>query len=154
MKRVIVGLCMCGIVAAPRAQAQQVEGADRIRATVFDSTLHIVLDSARRLPSGVYVLDVTPGTGPVMVASRPIQVQFAAWIASGVQVQPTTDVTTVTLGAGVLLPAVESAIVGMQVGGRRRMLIPPELAYGDRDTGAIPANSVLIVDITLVGQPE
>jgi FKBP-type peptidyl-prolyl cis-trans isomerase len=63
---------------------------------------------------------------------------------------------TFTLGGGEVIPGWEQGIKGMQVGERREMIIPPEMAYGPKQVGPIPPNSTLIfvVDLLSVKKPK
>jgi len=56
---------------------------------------------------------------------------------------------TFTLGAGSVIAGWDQGVVGMQVGGQRRLIIPPDLAYGSAGRSPIPPNATLIFDITL-----
>jgi FKBP-type peptidyl-prolyl cis-trans isomerase len=56
----------------------------------------------------------------------------------------------VVLGKGHLIPGFERGVLGMRAGGRRRVVIPPELGYGAQRSGAIPPSSVLVFEIELL----
>jgi FKBP-type peptidyl-prolyl cis-trans isomerase len=55
-----------------------------------------------------------------------------------------------TLGAGSVIAGWDQGVVGMRVGGQRRLIIPPDLAYGSSGRSSIPPNATLVFDITLL----
>lgn len=55
-----------------------------------------------------------------------------------------------TIGEGSVIEGWEKGVSGMKVGGKRKLTIPPEMGYGDRQAGSIPPNSTLIFEIELL----
>jgi FKBP-type peptidyl-prolyl cis-trans isomerase FkpA len=114
---------------------------------------------------GVSILqafDVRVGTGPEAVAGRRIEVRYTGWLydesktdKKGTQFDsgtlPNSSFPVLTLGAGQVIAGWDQGLVGMKVGGLRRLYIPPSLGYGARANGPIPANSSLVFDVELLG---
>lgn len=104
----------------------------------------------------VYFGDIVTGTGAEAVKDKQLAVTYKGYLTNG-QVFDQSRATNngqlqpllFTLGAGQLIPGFEQGVAGMKVGGTRRVIIPPSLGYGDKAQGGIPANSVLVFDITL-----
>lgn len=113
----------------------------------FDSSLNIDLSAMELLPSGVYQQDLVVGTGDTYQVGMTATVGYTGWLTTGVSFD-SGELTVV--GDGSWLAAFEDGVVGMQVGGTRRIIIPPALGYGDRPLGVIPAGSILIFDLVLV----
>ncbi|HEY7123250.1 MAG TPA: FKBP-type peptidyl-prolyl cis-trans isomerase [Ktedonobacterales bacterium] len=117
-------------------------------------------------PGATTTTTVTPGTTttpaptatPIPIAKNGdmVQVYYTGWLqANDVEFDSSYDHSPlqplpVTLGSGGTIKGFEEGIVGMKVGGKRRLIIPPALGYGDQAQGPIPANSTLIFDIELV----
>ena len=100
--------------------------------------------------------DVTIGTGTAAAAGNTLVVTYTGWLfdssqpsSQGAQFDTSSNFSFV-LGKGQVIDGWDQGLVGMKVGGRRRLVIPPSLAYGDTRHGPIPPNATLLFDITLV----
>jgi len=100
--------------------------------------------------------DLVIGTGATAVNGSLASVAYTGWLhdssrpdAKGSQFDTSANYTF-RLGAGTVIRGWDLGVVGMRVGGQRRLVIPPDLAYGNNSPGAgIPANATLVFDITL-----
>jgi FKBP-type peptidyl-prolyl cis-trans isomerase FkpA len=129
--------------AAP-ATAGQSPPSDVAR-TTFDPSLGIHLDSMTARPSGLYVQDLVTGTGGIVALGRSVVVHYTGWLPNGKQFE--TGEVTVTLGSNKTIRGWEEGLLGMRVGGKRRLIVPPHLAYGSRAAGEIPANAILVFEV-------
>lgn len=118
--------------------------------------------SATTLPPtsvGVFtVTDLVVGNGPTAVVGSRVTVMYAGWLydtgkpfGKGTQFDSgSVPLGSFVLGSAALIQGFQQGIVGMKVGGQRRVIIPPELAYGNQSQGtSIPANATLVFEITL-----
>ena len=140
----------CGGGATPSSSAavapQPIAG--DVERTTFNPSLDIHLDRMVKRASGLYVQDLATGTGAVAARGRTVVVRFTGWRADGKQFDD--GEITITLGSRQTIPAWEEGLLGMRVGGKRRLVVPPNLGYGARGAGnEIPPNSVLVFDMTL-----
>lgn len=105
--------------------------------------------------SGLKYYDITAGSGDTPVAGQDVVVQYTAWLQDGNQFIASSDAQgqplTFTLGSeqGVF-PGWDEGVSTMQVGGKRQLIIPPDLALGEAGGGRIPPNSTLIMEVELV----
>ena len=119
--------------------------------------LNVNLAAMARLPTGLYVKDLEGGDGDVAVNGRAVRVHYTGWLPNGVQFDSSQngEPLTFTIGAGDVIKGWEEGVSGMRPGGRRMLVIPPALAYGERGyPGVIPPNSTLVFDVRLVGYVE
>jgi len=104
--------------------------------------------------------DLVVGTGPAATAGQTVVVQYvgvsyatgkqfdASWVdGPGGTPQP----FTFQLGAGQVIKGWDEGVVGMHVGGRRELIIPPALAYGAQSQGPITPNETLVFVVDLLG---
>jgi FKBP-type peptidyl-prolyl cis-trans isomerase len=100
--------------------------------------------------------DIRVGTGAEAVTGRMLTVNYTLWLYDpgqpenkGRQIE--TGQFSFTLGAGRVIRGWDQGVVGMRVGGLRRLVIPPDLAYGSAGNApAIPPNATLVFDIELL----
>ena len=99
--------------------------------------------------------DLVVGTGATVNAGNVATVTYSGWLydTSKVDGKGTffdgNSGFTFTLGAGSVIAGWDQGVVGMRVGGQRRLIIPPDLAYGSSGRSPIPPNATLVFDITL-----
>lgn len=103
---------------------------------------------------GLIVQDVVVGTGEEARPGNILTAHYTGALSDGVvfdsSVARGTPIQFV-LGAGQVIAGWDQGLAGMRVGGRRILIIPPSLAYGDRAVGPIPPNSTLIFEVELLG---
>jgi FKBP-type peptidyl-prolyl cis-trans isomerase FkpA len=100
--------------------------------------------------------DLVAGTGIVASPGNLVTVAYTGWLhdsarpdAKGAQFD-TNAAYQFRLGTGAVIRGWDQGVPGMRVGGQRRLVIPPDLAYGNRSPGGIiPPNATLVFDITL-----
>ena len=105
-------------------------------------------------PSGLQYWEIVVGTGPAAVAGNVVKVHYTGWLTTGEKFDSSRDrgvPFTFPLGAGQVIKGWDEGLLGMQVGDKRKLTIPPDLAYGAEAKGPIPANSTLVFDVELVG---
>jgi FKBP-type peptidyl-prolyl cis-trans isomerase FkpA len=105
--------------------------------------------------------DLTVGTGEEAATGKAVTVHYALWLYSataaenkGAFVQSSVGSAPFpfTVGTGVI-PGFSQGVVGMKVGGIRRIVVPPSLGYGSQAQQGIPANSTLVFEIALISIP-
>jgi peptidylprolyl isomerase len=107
------------------------------------------------LDSGLVYIDFQPGTGEVAQTGETVAVNYSGWLQeTGELFDNSIDKTQpirVTIGAGQVIQGWDLGLPGMTEGGKRRLIIPPELGYGETGSGDdIPPNATLIFDVELV----
>lgn len=106
-------------------------------------------------PSGLKYRDDTVGTGAEARAGQRVQVHYTGTLTDGRKFDSSRDrgkPFEFDLGAGRVIRGWDEGVAGMKVGGRRTLLIPPDLGYGNRGAGAvIPPGATLVFDVELLG---
>mgnify|MGYP001395564945 CR=1 FL=1 len=99
--------------------------------------------------------DLSVGTGVEAINGDKVTVHYTGWLIDGTKFDSSLDrgqPFSFQIGARQVIEGWDRGLRGMQVGGVRKLTIPPELAYGDRAVGGglIPANSTLVFEIRLL----
>jgi peptidylprolyl isomerase len=118
-------------------------------------------------PTTLTTSDLTIGTGTAVVSGKTVTVRYTGWLYDGTRSnfkgskfddnQTAASPLSTVVGGTDTIPGFNTGIIGMQVGGTRTVIIPPSLGYGATAQAgsatygvAIPANSTLVFDITLI----
>lgn len=105
---------------------------------------------------GMIIVDEVVGTGATAVAGDSVTVDYVGSLTNGKVFDASkshgTTGFTFALGAGQVIKGWDVGVVGMKVGGKRKLTIPADMAYGNQDVGGglIPANSTLIFEVELL----
>jgi FKBP-type peptidyl-prolyl cis-trans isomerase len=97
--------------------------------------------------------DLSLGEGEAVKAGDAISIHYHGTLTDGTVFDSSVERGVpfeTTIGVGQLISGWDQGIPGMKVGGKRRLTIPPNLAYGNRATGGIPAGSTLIFEVELL----
>lgn len=103
--------------------------------------------------------DIRVGTGAEATNGKLLAVNYSGWLYSATAPENKgamfdtsigRNPYVLTLGANQVIKGWDQGLVGMRVGGLRRIVVPPELGYGARQMGSIPPNSTLVFDVELL----
>ena len=106
--------------------------------------------------SGLQFGDIRVGCGPAAGAAANVNVQFTVWLSTGAQVittrGPNAPINSLQLSSSTTLEFWRLGVPGMRVGGTRRLVVPPALAFGAAGSASahVPPNATLVVDVELV----
>jgi FKBP-type peptidyl-prolyl cis-trans isomerase FkpA len=104
-------------------------------------------------------VDIRVGTGTEASNGKRLTVNYTGWLYSasaadnkGAMVDTSVGRGTFafTLGAGQVITGWDRGVAGMKIGGLRRLVIPPDMAYGSSQVGSIPPNSTLVFEVDLL----
>lgn len=145
-------LLLCAVLALAGCGSSDDSG-DPAKVTYADS-LGVDLSAMNKSESGLYSQDLVVGTGKEAVKGSRVQVHYAGWLPSGSLFDNSRtrgEPFVFSVGAGQVIDGWDEGLVGMHVGGKRKLVIPSELGYGSRGSPpVIPSDSVLVFDVELL----
>jgi FKBP-type peptidyl-prolyl cis-trans isomerase FkpA len=116
----------------------------------YAPALGVALPAFYKTQVGTYYQDVTVGTGTVSIPGRKAKVRYAGYLPDGTRFD--AGEFEFTPGAGEVIRGWDDGVPGMKVGGKRKLVIPAALGYGEQGSPPdIPPNSVLVFDVELLG---
>jgi FKBP-type peptidyl-prolyl cis-trans isomerase FkpA len=107
----------------------------------------------RRTASGLGIQELVVGTGATAEPGRWVGLHYTGWLTDGTEFDSSRrgrELLKFPLGQGRVIAGWEEGVAGMKVGGRRKLVIPPALGYGDAGAGGvIPPGATLVFDVEL-----
>jgi FKBP-type peptidyl-prolyl cis-trans isomerase len=105
-------------------------------------------------PSGLQYLEIVAGAGSEAKKGDSVEVHYTGWLKEGKKFDSSLDrgqPFAFRLGQGMVIKGWDEGVAGMKIGGKRKLIIPANLAYGDRGAGSvIPPNSELTFEVELL----
>ena len=121
----------------------------------FSASLGVDTTTMTKAPSGLWYTDVAVGQGAEAEPGRTVSVHYTGWLTNGTKFDSSRDrgePFAFTLGAGQVISGWDEGVKGMKVGGRRKLVLPPQLGYGDGGAPpAIPPGATLVFDVEVLG---
>ena len=98
--------------------------------------------------------DLKVGEGTAVSQYNIVTVNYTGWLTDGTKfdssLNPGRTPFRFTVGGGQVIKGWDEGLIGMKVGGKRKLTIPPNMGYGSQDMGVIPSNSTLVFEIDLL----
>lgn len=117
-----------------------------------DST-SISLEDPSKYPN-LKITDIAVGTGALPTFGNTVVVHYTGTFTNGVKFDSSKDrgvPFSFQIGVGEVIKGWDLGVSTMRIGGKRKLIIPPELGYGNKSQGPIPANSTLVFEVELLG---
>jgi FKBP-type peptidyl-prolyl cis-trans isomerase len=120
----------------------------------FNPALGVDTAAMTKTPSGLRYQDVAQGQGAEASAGKTVSVHYTGWLPNGEKFDSSRDRNEpfgFSLGAGQVIAGWDEGVAGMKVGGRRKLVIPPDLGYGTAGAPPdIPPGATLVFDVELL----
>jgi FKBP-type peptidyl-prolyl cis-trans isomerase len=135
-------ILLVGMPVSPLAATQEKKSEDKVVTT----------------KSGLKYVELKDGTGQAAKSGDTVTVHYTGWLKNGKKFDSSVDrgePFTFRLGAGMVIKGWDEGVQGIKVGGKRKLIIPPELGYGKRGAGrVIPPDAELTFEVELLKVAE
>ncbi len=145
-------LMACSLLVLSACEGEP-DSADPNKVT-YAPQLGVELAAMTRSASGLYTQELQAGTGAEARPGNSVGVHYTGWLPDGTKFDTSEGERPFwfTVGAGRVIAGWDEGLVGLKVGGKRRLVIPSKLGYGAQGSPpVIPSYSVLVFDVELVG---
>jgi peptidylprolyl isomerase len=153
---VVLALSVAGCGGAPagttRAAAAPAPTAAAV-ASVYAPELRVDLGAMTKTSSGLLYRDLTPGDGDLVKAGNTVTLHYSGFLPNGNSFdknQEPDQPLEFKLGQRRTISGWEEGLVGMRVGSRRQLVVPPSLGYGSAGNGKVPPDATLIFVVDLL----
>lgn len=157
VRPLVVGLGLMLVLTAARCGGEQAadNSSDSTNSEASKPSTPATDTAKPATPAGLKIEDIKVGSGAAAKSGDTVTVHYTGTLTNGKKFDSSKDhgqPFTFHLGAGEVIKGWDQGVAGMKVGGVRKLTIPPDLAYGNRDVGGglIPANSTLLFEVELL----
>lgn len=125
------------------------------QAPINQETITMNLDNAITTPSGLKYIEIEEGTGASPTNGQTVTVHYTGTLTDGKKFDSSVDrgqPFSFKIGVGQVIKGWDEGVATMKVGGKRTLIIPPDLGYGAQGAGGvIPGNATILFDVELLG---
>ncbi len=110
-----------------------------------------------KMENGLQIQDLKIGAGPEVRLGQGLTMHYSGTLENGTKFDSSYDrgqPFQFVLGAGQVIQGWDLGIQGMKVGGKRKLIIPPSLGYGERGIGPIPPNATLVFEVEVLAAQD
>ena len=141
-------------VSAPEIATITPEGGKELMANAESESDKLAPVEMTKTPSGLQYEDLVVGEGASPKKGDRVEVHYVGTLENGPQFDSSRDrgqPFVFQLGVGQVIAGWDEGVASMKVGGKRKLVVPPELGYGSRGIGPIPGNATLVFEVELLG---